>query len=176
MRGLRTPHALSGKRMEADAAPRPGARGGEHAHDQGVWWLRARAVAARAPGRMATICWRVGATSFLGRPKTSGLPAAECLVLAQAAGAGADAQGAPKPGPAQRVAPGSFLDLLLRTVDRTSSRGLTNHEIANQAPRPFLHLILADGPPRNVERPGRCLSLAQDAGNVKEGADPGVCS
>ncbi len=97
-------------------------------------------------------------------------------VHAQAAGVGADPQAAPKAGPAKGVAPGSFLDLLLRTVDKTTSRGLTDHEIANQAPRSFLHLILADGPPRNVKRPGRCLSLASGAGNMKEGANPGVCS
>ena len=49
----------------------------------------------------------------------------------------AAAQGGPggaKEGTARRgVAPGSFLDLLMRATDRTTGRGFTDTEIANQA-------------------------------------------
>lgn len=42
--------------------------------------------------------------------------------------------GEPKEGTARRgVAPGSFLDLLMRATDRTTGRGFTDTEIANQA-------------------------------------------
>ena len=42
--------------------------------------------------------------------------------------------GEPKEGTARRgVAPGSFLDLLMRATDRTTGRGFTDMEIANQA-------------------------------------------
>ena len=41
-----------------------------------------------------------------------------------------DAEGA---GPRRGVAPGSFLDLLARASDRTTGRGFTDMEIANQA-------------------------------------------
>ena len=34
------------------------------------------------------------------------------------------------------VAPGSFLDLLMRASDRTTGRGFTDMEIANQVPAP----------------------------------------
>ena len=48
----------------------------------------------------------------------------------------AAAQGGPKAGKegtARRgVAPGSFLDLLMRATDRTTGRGFTDLEIANQ--------------------------------------------
>ena len=101
----------------------------------------------------------------------SGLLGAERLVhaRAQAAGAGADARAMPKAGPAQGVAPGSFLDLLLRTVDKTTSRGLTDHEIANQAPRPYLPLVHANGGPWQCCWPRRCVSLAQGAWERKRG-------
>ena len=34
------------------------------------------------------------------------------------------------------VAPGSFMDLLLRSTDKTTSKGLTDYEIANQVAHP----------------------------------------
>lgn len=34
------------------------------------------------------------------------------------------------------VAPGSFMDLLLRSTDKTTSKGLTDYEIANQVTHP----------------------------------------
>lgn len=34
------------------------------------------------------------------------------------------------------VAPGSFMDLLLRSTDKTTGKGLTDYEIANQVVHP----------------------------------------
>jgi len=57
---------------------------------------------------------------------------------------GGAGRGAPAPpacgdaeaaGPRRGIAPGSFLDLVMRARDRTTGRGFTDLEIANQARR-----------------------------------------
>lgn len=52
---------------------------------------------------------------------------------ANGAAAAEGAEGAPV---RSGVAPGSFLDLLMRGSDRTTGRGFTDMEIANQVPAP----------------------------------------
>ena len=60
-----------------------------------------------------------------------GVPAGEHATSNVAMEAG---PGGAKEGTARRgVAPGSFLDLLMRATDRTTGRGFTDTEIANQA-------------------------------------------